>query len=88
MANDRATSTRISLLALASLVCGVIGVVWPVGIGSLGAVMLGHLALRRLRHGGNGGRILAILGLVLGYVGIVITFVVLVGGNISVQGGP
>jgi hypothetical protein len=84
MADDRATSPRVSLLAFASLVCGI---VWVLGIGSICAVILGHLALRRLRRTGHSGRGLAIIGLVLGYVGVVATFVLWLGGGVSVQGG-
>ena len=84
MASDRATSPRVSMLALASLVCGI---VWVVGIGSVCAVLLGHLALHRMRRTGQPGRALAVVGLVLGYVGIVGAIVYLVGGNVSVRDG-
>lgn len=53
---------RTDPFAIASLVCGVLGL-------SIVAVVLGHLALSRLRHGGA-GRGLAIAGLVLGYLGV------------------
>lgn len=84
MADDRATPRRLSLLAFASLVCGII---WVLGIGSVCAVILGHLALYRIRRTGHAGRALAIIGLALGYAGVVITFVLWLGGGITVQGG-
>ncbi len=84
MADDRTTSPRLSMLAFASLVCGII---WVFGIGSVCAVILGHLALRRLRRTGQAGRALAVVGLVLGYAGVVITFVLWLGGGVSVQDG-
>lgn len=83
MAKERSARPPVSLLAFGSLICGII---WAVGVGSLCAVVLGHLALRRLRRTGQAGRAMAVIGLVLGYVGIVVTFVVLLGGGISVQG--
>lgn len=82
MAEDRSGQPRVSILAFVSLVCGI---VWALGIGSVLAVILGHLALYRVRRTGQAGRRLAIVGLLLGYVGIVVTFVLLLGGNISVE---
>jgi hypothetical protein len=84
MADDRSTSPRLSLLAFASLACGII---WVFGIGSVCAVILGHLALYRQRRTGQAGRALAVIGLVIGYAGVVITFVLWLGGGITVQDG-
>ena len=84
MPNERSTQPRVSLLAFGSLVCGII---WAFGLGSICAVILGHLALRRLRHTGQSGRAMAVIGLVLGYAGVVATLVVWLGGSVSVQGG-
>lgn len=39
---------------------------------SLGAVICGHLALSQIKKTGEGGRGLAIAGLVLGYLGLVV----------------
>lgn len=55
-------------LAIASLVCGVSGVVTCLGIPSVLAVIFGHIALSRVRQGIGGGRELAIAGLVTGYI--------------------
>jgi hypothetical protein len=84
MANERSAPPRVSMLAFGSLVCGVI---WALGLGSICAVILGHLALRRLRRTGQAGRAMAVIGLVLGYVGVVVTFMLLLGGSVTVQGG-
>jgi len=54
-------------LAIASLVLGIVWVLW---IGSILAVIFGHVALRRIAREGKGGRGMAIAGLVLGYIGI------------------
>jgi hypothetical protein len=59
-------------LAIASLVLGIVGMVF----GSILAVVFGHVALGQIRRSGQGGRGLAIAGLVLGYLGIVGTLIV------------
>jgi Domain of unknown function (DUF4190) len=84
MVDERSAPPRVSLLAYGSLVCGII---WIFGLGSICAVILGHVALRRVRRTGQAGRGLAVIGLVLGYVGVVVTFVLLLGGGVSVEGG-
>ncbi len=85
MVHDRSTQSRVSRLALVSLICGV---VWALGIGSVLAVIFGHLALYRLRRTGRPGRRVAMIGLVLGYLGIVVTILLLLGGSVSVQNSP
>lgn len=54
-------------LAIASLV---VGLFWMWWIGSVLAVVLGHVALNQIRRSGQSGRGLAIAGLVLGYIGL------------------
>ena len=54
-------------LAVASLVLGILWLWW---VGSLLAVIFGHVALRQMRSGTQYGRVLAVSGLVLGYVGL------------------
>ena len=57
-------------LAIASLV---LGIVWLYWIGSILAVIFGHIALSQIKKSGGlqGGRGMAIAGLVLGYIGFV-----------------
>lgn len=56
-------------LAIASLVLGIVWIYW---IGSILAVIFGHIALRQIDDTGRTqqGRGMAIAGLVLGYVGV------------------
>jgi hypothetical protein len=54
-------------LAIASMVLGIIWVWW---VGSILAVIFGHVALRQIARDGKQGRGMAIAGLVLGYVGV------------------
>lgn len=77
-------------LAIGSLVLAILGF-------SIPAVILGHLARSRIRETGERGDGLAVAGLVLGYLGIIIwTMLVLgmvamgthVGGSVPVPGQP
>ncbi|MEN9621068.1 MAG: hypothetical protein RL499_1261 [Actinomycetota bacterium] len=45
---------------------------------SLGAVICGHIALSQIKKTGENGRGLALAGLILGYVGLVVGFFVVV----------
>lgn len=45
---------------------------------SLGAVICGHIALGQIKRTGEGGRGLAIAGLVLGYLGLVVGLIVVI----------
>lgn len=61
-------------LAIASMVVAILWIYW---IGSILGVVFGHVALRQIRRSGEGGRGMAIAGLVIGYVGIVFGVVVI-----------
>ena len=63
------TRSRTSGLAIASLVLGIVWVFW---IGSILAVVFGHVALSQIKRsmGALSGRGLAVAGLVLGYLGV------------------
>lgn len=54
-------------LAVASLV---LGIIWLCGLGSILAVIFGHVALGQIKRSGEQGAGLAIAGLVLGWVGV------------------
>lgn len=66
--------TPTSPQAIASLICGVLSLVFLAGfacvafIPMLLAILLGHGALSRIRNGTETGRGLAVAGLVLGYI--------------------
>ena len=63
-------ATRTSGLAIASLVLGIVWVFW---LGSILAVIFGHVALSQIKRsmGALTGRGMAIAGLILGYLGLV-----------------
>ncbi len=62
-------------LAIAALVLGIVWVYW---VGSILAVIFGHIALSQIRRTGQGGRGMAVAGLVLGYIGLFFLAVVIV----------
>lgn len=62
---------RTNTLAIVALVLGLVGV-------SLGGVICGHIALSQIRRTGEGGRGMAIAGLVLGYIWIAVSVVLIV----------
>lgn len=55
-----------SVLAVVSLIAGLLWFFW---IGSVVAIVTGHQARRQVREMGYGGDTLAIIGLILGYLG-------------------
>jgi hypothetical protein len=63
------TPPSTNVLAIASLTLGLLWLVW---VGSLGAVVLGHMAKRQITssEGRQTGAGLATAGLVLGYIGL------------------
>ncbi len=58
-------ASRTNPLALVTLILGVCGF-------ALVPVVLGHVALRQIRERGEGGTALAMIGLVLGYLAVVV----------------
>lgn len=73
---------RTNTLAVVALVLGVVGV-------SLGGVICGHIALSQIRRTGEGGRGMAIAGLVLGYLWIaVVVILLLVAASVASSSSP
>jgi hypothetical protein len=62
-------------LAIASMIFGILWIWW---IGSILAVVLGHVALHQTRSSGQGGRGMAIAGVVLGYFGLAMGIIVII----------
>lgn len=61
--------------AIASMVLGIVWIYW---IGSILAIIFGHVALSQIERSHQEGRGMAIAGLVLGYIGLVVLVVVIV----------
>lgn len=70
---------RINPYAVASLVCGILWLLW---LGSLLAVVFGHLARGQIRRHGDRGYIVATIGLVLGYAGLLALVLSLMWGDV------
>ncbi|MFA1551697.1 DUF4190 domain-containing protein [Actinomadura chokoriensis] len=60
-------------LAVASLILGILWLGW---IGSILAIVFGHVSLSQIKRTGQAGKGMAIAGLVLGYLGLVIGVIV------------
>ena len=69
---------RTNGLAVASLACG-IGQVFFWFLAAIPAVVLGHMARRQIRRTGEDGAGMALAGLVLGWIGILLTVVIVLG---------
>ena len=62
-AGQRAVETPWNGLAIASLVLSIVGL-------SLIAVILGHISLSQIKRTGEQGYVLALIGVILGYLGV------------------
>ncbi|REE97231.1 DUF4190 domain-containing protein [Thermomonospora umbrina] len=74
--------TKVSRLGILSLICGV---VWVFGLGSVLAIILGHLARRRTAGNDRRGRWAATGGLVFGYLGLAVLSVLLLQGGVWIE---
>jgi hypothetical protein len=63
-----APAPKWNTLAIISLVASVIGV-------HLAGIITGHIALNQIKKTGEQGNVLAIIGLILGYLGIVVVVI-------------
>ncbi len=61
-------------LAVASLVCGILG--WLCGIGAILAIILGFVAKNQIRTSGQSGDGMATAGIILGFVSLAIAIIV------------
>lgn len=64
-------------LAIASLVCGICQIFAPLVV-SVAAVVLGHLARKQIRQTREQGDGMALAGMILGYVGLVLSVLAVV----------
>ena len=62
---------RWNTLAIISIVASVIGI-------HLAGIITGHIALSQIKKTGEQGNILAIIGLILGYLGVVVVVILVI----------
>ena len=70
-------SDKTSGLAIAALACGIGQILIGVFAG-IPAIILGHLARRRIRQTGERGAGIALAGLILGYVGVALVIILII----------
>lgn len=66
---------KTNTLAVVSLISSIAGVLIIYFIGSIVGIVTGHISLSQLKTSGEGGRGLAIAGLIVGYVGLALTII-------------
>jgi Domain of unknown function (DUF4190) len=66
----------------------VLGILWLWWVGSILAVVFGHVSLHQIRSSGQSGRGLAIAGLVLGYLGLVVLIGVIIAVAVATSNAP
>ena len=85
-------SGKVDPLAIASLLFALAGMTCLFVLGSIVAVVLGHIALKQISDGDGASRRLAIFGLSIGYIGLIVGVVVglilLVGAVIQADPAP
>uniref|UniRef100_UPI0013E3F01B DUF4190 domain-containing protein n=1 Tax=Microbacterium sp. CPCC 204701 TaxID=2493084 RepID=UPI0013E3F01B len=62
---------KTNVLAIVSLVASIVGFIGllPI-IGSIGAIITGHISLNQIKTNGENGRGMALAGTIVGYVGL------------------
>ena len=68
-------ATKTNGLAIAAMVCGIVQFVGFWLLGTIPAIVLGHMARRQIRQTGEQGAGMATAGLVLGYIGAALTVI-------------
>jgi peptidyl-prolyl cis-trans isomerase B (cyclophilin B) len=76
--SGQAKTNTLSIIALIASLVQCIPIVSPIV-----AVILGHIAMKQIKERSEGGRTLAIIALILGYLGLVVWIVVLVTGGLG-----
>lgn len=66
-----AAPRKTNVLAVISMIASIVGFIWLLPfVGSLAGVIMGHISLRQIRQTAEGGRGMALAGLIVGYVGL------------------
>ena len=65
-------------LAVASMICGIVQFFGFWLLGTIPAIVLGHMARKQIRQRNEQGAGMALAGLILGYVGVALTVIVVI----------
>lgn len=69
---------KTNTLAIVSLISGIVGLVIVPFIGSIVAVITGHMSLSQLKRSGEAGRGMALAGTIIGWVGLALAIIGLI----------
>ncbi len=62
---------KTNVLAIVSMIASIVGFVWILPfIGSVAGIIMGHIALSKIKRTGEKGRGMALAGVIVGYVGL------------------
>ncbi|HUZ53202.1 MAG TPA: DUF4190 domain-containing protein [Streptosporangiaceae bacterium] len=65
-------------MAIAAMICGIVQFFGFWLLGTIPAVVLGHIARRQIRQTGEQGAGMALAGLILGYVGLALSAIAVI----------
>lgn len=72
-AYEQPSGAKTNTLAIIALVASLIGLF--TGIGFIAGIICGHISLSQIKKTGEQGRGLAVAGLIIGYIGIVLSII-------------
>jgi hypothetical protein len=75
-----AVGPKTNTLSIVTLIAGILGF-------NIIAVILGHISLGQIKRTGEGGRVLAIIGLILGYIGLITLIIVIIVSVVAAANG-
>jgi hypothetical protein len=73
-------------LGVAALVCGIVGLVLPIALPAVAAVICGHMGVAAAKRGEADNKGMSVAGLVLGYVGVALVLVLVFFGLLALAG--
>ncbi|AXA96001.1 DUF4190 domain-containing protein [Microbacterium sp. PM5] len=73
-----APAVKTNVLAVISMIASILGFVWILPlIGSVGGAIMGHISLNQIKRTGEGGRAMALAGVIVGWVGTAISLLII-----------
>lgn len=75
-----AVGPKTNTLSIITLIAGILGF-------NIIAVILGHISLSQIKRTGEGGKVLATIGLVLGYIGLIALVIIIIVSVVAAANG-